>query len=161
MTSLDGILRTNAPSRAPPRTNKYVPLVVGTSKKVARSVWTANSSLPKRNAQQETIFRFDFFLTRLLHIQVRLKNHRKPYLRYLWIDSNITENEINHLKNTIYKHNINFFFQKVIQGQMIVNFIFLNCLVYFCFDFERDYFSESNDMPHVRMRLIVIKKINK
>jgi hypothetical protein len=69
MTSLDGTLRTNAPSRAPPRTNKYVPLVVGTSKKVGRSVWTENSSLPKPNAQQETIFPFDFFLTRLLHIQ--------------------------------------------------------------------------------------------
>jgi hypothetical protein len=116
---------------------------------------------PNGTRNKKRYFASIFFLTRLLHIQVRLKNHRKPYLRYLWIDSNITENEINHLKNTIYKHNINFFFQKVIQGQMIVNFIFLNCLVYFCFDFERDYFSESNDMPHVRMRLIVIKKINK
>jgi hypothetical protein len=32
---------------------------------------------------------------------------------------------------------------------MIVNFVFSNSLVYFFIpDFERDYFSESNDMPH-------------
>jgi hypothetical protein len=54
MTGLDGILRTNAPSRAPPRTNKYVPLVVGTSKKVARSVWTWFG--------RRTTFRFDLFI---------------------------------------------------------------------------------------------------
>jgi hypothetical protein len=60
------------------------------------------------------------------------KNRRKPYLRYF----------------------------KVIQGQMIVNFVFSNILVYFLI-FEKDYFSESNDVPHVRMHLIVTAKINK
>jgi hypothetical protein len=49
---------------------------------------------------------------------------------------------------------------KVIQGQMIVNFVFSNILVYFLI-FEKDYFSESNDVPHVRMHLIVTAKINK
>jgi hypothetical protein len=39
-----------------------------------------------------------------------------------------------------------FFFQKVIQSQMIVNFVFSNSLVQL-----RDYFSESHAMPHVRM----------
>jgi hypothetical protein len=47
---------------------------------------------------------------------------------------------------------------------MNVNFVFSNSLVYS--DFERDYFFESNDMPHVRMHLTlydltVTAKINK
>jgi hypothetical protein len=46
---------------------------------------------------------------------------------------------------------------------MNVNFVFSNSLVHIFFysDFERDYFSESNDMPHVRMHLTVTAKINK
>jgi hypothetical protein len=53
------------------------------------------------------------------------KKRRKPYLRYLWLDLNKTKTEINHFKKH-YKHN---FFFKVIQGQMIVNFVFSNSLV--------------------------------
>jgi hypothetical protein len=51
------------------------------------------------------------------------------------------------------------FFLKVIQAQMIVNFVFANYSVgiFFYSDFERDYFSGSNS----RMRLIVTDKINK
>jgi hypothetical protein len=91
---------------------------------------------------------------------VRLKKRRKPYLRYLWLNLNKTKTGINHFKN--YKHNIEFFFfQKVIQGQMIVNIIFSNSLVYFFITILKDYFSESTDMPHVRMRLIVTEEINK
>jgi hypothetical protein len=49
------------------------------------------------------------------------------------------------------------------QGQMIVNFVFSNSLVciFFYSDFEKGYFSESNDMPHVRIQLTVTVKINK
>jgi hypothetical protein len=96
-----------------------------------------------------------------LYIQVRLKKRRKPYLRYLWLNLSKTKTGINH-----FKHSISItltFFQKVIQGQMIVNIIFSNSFVsiFFYSYFERDYFSESNDMPVVRMRLIVTEKINK
>jgi hypothetical protein len=86
------------------------------------------------------------------------KKRRKPYLRYLWLDLNKTKTEINHFKNTI----STIFFQKVIQGQMIVNFVFSNSLVYIFFiPILRDYFSEPNGMPHVRMHLIVTAQINK
>jgi hypothetical protein len=61
---------------------------------------------------------------------VRLKKRRKPYLRYLWLNLNKTKNGINHFKNSISTVYI-FFFQKVIQGQMIVNIIFSDSLVYF------------------------------
>jgi hypothetical protein len=33
--------------------------------------------------------------------------------------------------------------------------------IFFYSDFERDSFSESNDMQHIRMHLIVTAKINK
>jgi hypothetical protein len=88
---------------------------------------------------------------------VRPKKRRKPYRRYLWLDLNKTKTGINHFKSTIDYRLI--FFQKVIQGQMIIKFVFSHSLVYS--DFERDNFSVSNDMPHVRMRLLVPKKINK
>jgi hypothetical protein len=58
--------------------------------------------------------------------RVHPKKRRKPYLRYLWLDLNKTKTEINHFKNTI---RTIFFFQKVIQDQMIVNFVFSNSLV--------------------------------
>jgi hypothetical protein len=45
------------------------------------------------------------------------KKRRKPYLRYLWLDLNKTKTVINHFKNTI--STTWFFFQKVIQGQII------------------------------------------
>jgi hypothetical protein len=33
--------------------------------------------------------------------RVRPKKRRKSYLRYLWLDSNKTQTELNHFKNTI------------------------------------------------------------
>jgi hypothetical protein len=38
-------------------------------------------------------------------------------------------------------------------------FFFKYLSIFFYSDFERDYFSESNDMPHVRMHLTVTAKI--
>jgi hypothetical protein len=52
------------------------------------------------------------------------KKRPEPYLRYLWFDLNKTKTGINHFKNTMSTTQI--FFQKVIQGQMIVNFVFSN-----------------------------------
>jgi hypothetical protein len=91
--------------------------------------------------------------------RMRPKKRRKPYLRYLWLDLNKTKTKINHFKSAISTHR-QFFFQKVIQGQTISTLFFQIAWYIFYTHFERDYFSESNDMPHVRMHLTVTAKIN-
>jgi hypothetical protein len=68
--------------------------------------------------------------------RVRPKKRYKPYVRYLWFDFNKTKTRINQFKNT--KSQCRFFFQKVIQGQMIVNFVFSNRLVYFFIPILKD-----------------------
>jgi hypothetical protein len=40
-------------------------------------------------------------------------------------------------------------------------FFFKYLGIFFCSDFEGDYFSESSDVPHVRMHLPVAAKIDK
>jgi hypothetical protein len=119
----------------------------------------------KKQATQNTLnvklsFSFDFkiHLIKIKQIyRVRPKKRRKLYLRYLCLDLNKTKTGINHFKNT--KHNIDFFLSHSRSDDSQLCF-FKYLGIFFYSDFERYYFSEYNDMPHVRMYLTVTPKIN-
>jgi hypothetical protein len=85
---------------------------------------------------------------------VRPKKRRTPYLRYLWLNLNKTKTGRNHFKSTI---------STISNSRSDDNQLcfFKKLGIFFYAHFERDYFSESNDMPHVKMHLTVTAKINK
>jgi hypothetical protein len=95
------------------------------------------------------------------YIQGRPKKRRKPYLRYLWLDLNKTKTGINHFKSTISTTLTNFFSKSNSRSDDNQLCFFKKLGIFFYTHFERDYFSESNDMPHVKMHLTVTAKINK
>jgi hypothetical protein len=60
----------------------------------------------------------------------------------------------------MYRNNI-FIFKLNAQSQLPMFDFESGHSVYLYSDFERDYFSEYNDLPHVRMHLTITAKINK